>query len=269
MSRRNKPFLFSPPIDSTHVPCCSIAALDDGFFSCSAYVLKNTLGDAAPSPSERNSHHLMSFINHAASDPVYVFSIRNNKNHNNINKQGNMSEKVAGILAALENIGPVPSTSNNFTTEFCVHGWYHYNRHKCIGCINADNAAQTTIDEVRGSLQALMHEMIEEEVDYHMKSAAECFLPFEMLKRGYRFIVANDLEVSVSSSITSIDLLRRHLPSGAATISWSQLVGLWIEVDDDDFRAIARSALSGRDVLIIISLHPLFLHHSSPPFPGN
>lgn len=64
-----------------------------------------------------------------------------------------------------------------------------------------------------------------------------------VLKPGLQFMVANDLEVSRCSSITSVDLLRRHQPDATR---WANLVGLKIEVDEDDFRAIVRSALSGR-----------------------
>ena len=60
-----------------------------------------------------------------------------------------------------------------------------------------------------------------------------------VLKPGLQLIVANNLEVSRGSSITCIELLRRNQPDATR---WT---GLRLDVDEDDFKAIARSALSG------------------------
>ena len=72
-----------------------------------------------------------------------------------------------------------------------------------------------------------------------------------VLKPGLQLIVANNLEVSRCSSITCIELLRRHQPDATR---WTNFVGLRLDVDEDDFKAIARSALSGGGAASILKL---------------
>ena len=64
-----------------------------------------------------------------------------------------------------------------------------------------------------------------------------------LLKPGHKFTVANNLEISTGSSIFCVELLRRHQPDSTR---WTNFFGLKLELKNDDFRAIARSALSGR-----------------------
>ena len=64
-----------------------------------------------------------------------------------------------------------------------------------------------------------------------------------LLKPGHKFTVANNLEISTGSSIFCVELLRRHQPDSTR---WTNFFGLKLKLKNDDFRAIARSALSGR-----------------------
>jgi hypothetical protein len=91
-----------------------------------------------------------------------------------------------------------------------------------------------------------------------------------VLKPGLQLIVANNLEVSRTSSVTLFELLRRHQPDAAR---WTNFVGLRIEVDEvdeDDFRAIARSALACRacvldDALGAKAAEKFAAGHFAPP----
>jgi hypothetical protein len=73
------------------------------------------------------------------------------------------------------------------------------------------------------------------------------------LKDGMRLTVSNNLEVSDVSSFTGLDLLRRHTSDANR---WAHCVGIEIVVDEDDFRAIARSALAGRSCVLNDALCP-------------
>lgn len=73
------------------------------------------------------------------------------------------------------------------------------------------------------------------------------------LKPRVRVLVSNDLEVSDVSSITCVELLRRHSPDPNR---WEHFLGIALEVDEDDFRAIARSALAGRSCVLQDALGP-------------
>jgi hypothetical protein len=79
------------------------------------------------------------------------------------------------------------------------------------------------------------------------KNHLKCDQLDSVLKPGIQVVIASNLEVSRISFVTNFELLRRHQPDPTG---WSCIVGLGIDVNIDDFRAIARSALAGRSCVL-------------------
>jgi hypothetical protein len=182
-------------------------------------------GGGDDAPSDRNSFLMSSFGDLALSNPCEVLFSSWRRNQ----------MKTAEIDSLLTTM-PAKLT-NMFYDRGCIHA-HGRSKDSCTSCRNADLA---TIGEVCSALDMLKETQ---------QGRSQPFVD-RLLKPGFRFIVANNLEVSISSSITSIDLLRRQLPDAAR---WTQLVGLHINVDEDDFRAIARSALAGRACVLTDAL---------------
>lgn len=151
-------------------------------------------------------------------------------------------ELNAGLLAsakstALDNLTDVFKINDNeLQGNFpCGHRKSQADLLSCVTCVKGLN----DVIHARCSVNLAAFESMREEKIPTKQSLDR------LLKPGFTFIIANDLEVSTSSSIAAIDILRRHLPSGSGS-GWSHLVALQVDVSTDDFRAIARSALAGR-----------------------
>lgn len=204
---------------------CSLAALDNNFFSSGGDIIKAKLTQSSDFPYAV----VLSFCDGQFSNPCTILTKPSRVTKDHKCGHGQIASVCRNIycLQANFNLILTDALSRSVTSisrqNKCAHG-------RCMP--ECDIGAC-----LRGNIRSLL-----DEIDKKCTGTTSLVVD-GVLNPGIRLTVANDLEVSRCSYMSTVELLRRHQPDGTL---WTKIIGVEIEVDEDDFRAIARSALHGR-----------------------